>query len=130
MKINASNPFGASVRIAAKTVSKEGEEGKKIDLVGIYLASVPSLQKAKEELEKIKASMKDSTNCEKCGEWVEKITSVMEEILDHTKIAIRGELEEASPSKEIPGAAPAISADMISGKAPIPEGTLRQPPMA
>ena len=130
MKLNASNPFGASIRMAAKVVSKDGDEGKKIDLVGIYLASVPSLQKAKEELEKIKTSMKDSANCAKCDEWVEKITSVMEEILDHTKVAIRGEIEQASPEKATPGATPAITPGMISGQEAIPEGTLRQAPTA
>jgi hypothetical protein len=129
-----SNPFGASTviglsRTAAKTVSKDGDEGKKIDLVSIYLATVPSLQKAKEELEKVKAALKDSGNSPKCDEWVEKITTVMEDILDHTKVAIRGEIEEASPSKDA-AAGPAISADMISGRAPIPEGTLRQAPTA
>lgn len=136
-KIYGSNPFGVTTRIglsatAAAKVQKQ-EEAKKVDLVGIYLATVPSLQKAKEELEQLKTSLSDNSTSEKCGEWVEQIVAIMEEILDYTKAAIRGEAEAASPAPVLPeagAAAPAIDADMISGKKEIPAGILRTPPAA
>ena len=121
------NPFGSSTVLAAKTVSKEGEE-KKVDLVGVYLAAVPALQKAKDSLIDVRDSLRDGPNSQKCDEWVKQIVALIQDILEHTKVAVSAEIEQAAPSAApapVGGKAPAITADMIAGKTEIPAGTVK-----
>ena len=123
-----SDVFGtAQNQLILTAADKDGEtvvkkDSKKANLVKIYLASVPSLEDAKDALVEISESIGEGPTKAKIDEFVASILKITEDILDLTKVAVRGvraEATEEATNKEV--APPAISADMISGRTPIPK---------
>jgi len=123
------NPFGATTVLSlvrtAQTdkVEKAGKEKEKpADLVGIYLAAIPALQKAKIELDKVRENLGTELQ-EKCSKWVEAIRAVEVEILQET-IGVVSEQKAAEDAAAAP--AGGITAGMISGAEPLPSAPAAQ----
>lgn len=87
---------------------------KKVDLVKVYLASIPSLETAKNDLESVLEGVQDDAIKGKVEGFIKSILQITEEILDLTKVAIRGEKEVLQESTQ-PAKGQAITPEMISG---------------
>lgn len=105
----------------SETVVKK--DSKKANLVKIYLASVPSLEDAKDALVEISESIGDGPTKTKIDEFVNSILKITEDILDLTKVAVRGVRAEATEATAQTAETPrqSITPDMISGRSPIPK---------
>jgi hypothetical protein len=103
-------------------VKKDKKE--KTNMVKVYLASIPNLEAAKEALTEISESTADGPVKAKIDEFIASILKITEDILDLTKVAVRGVRAEATESTEASGQAsarPTITPGMISGQEPIPK---------
>jgi len=106
------------------TVVKKDKKDMKTNMVKIYLASVPSLEDAKDSLVEISESIADGPTKAKIDEFIANILKITEDILDLTKVAVRGVRAEATEATEATGnatARPTITPGMISGQEPIPK---------
>jgi hypothetical protein len=118
------DPFGMQQsRIVLSSGDKNSvtKKDKKndIDLVKIYLASVPALESAKEELENISQSVQDEAVKNKVNGFVKSIITITEEILDLTKIAIRQERNADSATESVADPRQVITPEMINGTMPV-----------
>jgi hypothetical protein len=112
----------AAERDDGTVVKKDKKE--KTNMVKVYLASIPNLEAAKDALTEISESTADGPVKAKIDEFIASILKITEEILDLTKVAVRGVRAEATEATEATGNAPArptITPDMISGREPIPK---------
>ena len=106
------------------TVVKKDKKDRSSSMVKIYLASIPNLEAVKDALTEISESTADGPVKAKIDEFIASILKITEEILDLTKVAVRGVRAEATEATEATGNAPArptITPDMISGREPIPK---------
>ena len=121
--------FGTGNNQIILTAAKDGEtivkkDNKKVNSAKIFLASVPRLEDTKDALMEISETMDDGPTKAKIDEFVASIIKITEEILDLTKVAVRGVRAEATEATEAPGdatARPTITPGMISGQEPIPK---------
>jgi len=120
------NPFGATTRLdlrRAKVVDKTEEP--KTDFVGVFLGAVPSLEKAREALEKVSETLQGSSVCDKCSEWCESIRQLEVDIMECAIGAVRGDIG-AEPAAEVPEVPEetSITPGMIAGREDIPKSLL------
>ena len=107
-----------------ETVVKKEKKDRSSSMVKIYLASIPNLEAVKDALTEISESTADGPVKEKMEGFIASILKITEEILDLTKVAVRGVRAEATEATEAPGdaiARPTITPGMISGQEPIPK---------
>ena len=109
------------------TVVKKEKKDRSSSMVKIYLASIPNLEAVKDALAEISENTADGPVKEKMDGFIASILKITEDILDLTKVAVRGVRAEATEGVEGAGAAdatarPAITPGMISGSEPIPKG--------
>jgi hypothetical protein len=93
----------------------------KTNMVKVYLASIPNLEAAKEALTEISESTADGPVKAKIDEFIASILKITEDILDLTKVAVRGVRAEATEATGDATARPTITPGMISGQEPIPK---------
>ena len=92
---------------------------KKVDMVKIFLASVPYLEDSKDALSQIVDTVQDDEVKKKVEGFINSILKITEDILDLTKVAIRGVRQETSIQEDL--ANKTITPEMISAKPPQPE---------
>jgi len=105
---------------SGNNVVKKDKKDMKTNLVKIYLGSVPSLEDAKDSLVEISESIGDGPTKEKIDGFINSILKITEDILDLTKVAVRGVRAEATEGTA-EAARPPITPGMISGQEPIPK---------
>jgi hypothetical protein len=127
------DPFGTATSMivlsadrAEPMAKRDAKDNKKANLVKIYLAAVPSLEDAKDALVEISDSVEDQEIKGKVEEFINSIFKITEDILDLTKVAVRGvrqqAQEQAQPQAQTQTTTPApapqqqkITPEMISG---------------
>lgn len=114
------DPFGIQQQKIVLSAIKDSDnvvkKEKKVDMVKIYLAAIPSLETAKNDLEAVMEGIQNEEIKTKIEGFIASILQITEEVLDLTKVAIRGEKEV------VKGVTPdnkAITPEMISGKPPV-----------
>ena len=98
-------------------VKKDKKE--KTNMVKIFLVAVPALEQVKDALSDISESTADGPTKEKIDGFIANVLKITEDILDLTKVAVRGVRAEATEAAEAPGSAlerPTITPGMISGQ--------------
>jgi len=98
------------------------KDSKKTNLVKIYLSAVPNLENTKDALVEIADTVDDEATKAKVEEFINAILKITEDILDLTKVAVKGVRAEVSKDNAVPQARPAITPGMISGQEPIQKG--------
>jgi hypothetical protein len=97
------------------------DKNMKTNLVKIYLAAVPSLEETKDALVEISEGVSDATTKAKIDEFITSILKITEEILDLTKVAVRGVRAEASQENAAETTRPSITPGMINGTEEVPK---------
>lgn len=104
------------------TVVKKDKKDRSSSMVKIYLASIPNLEAVKDALTEISESTADGPVKEKMDGFIASILKITEEILDLTKVAVRGVRAEATADAlEATTARPTITPGMIAGTESIPK---------
>ena len=98
------------------------KDSRKTNLVKIYLSAVPNLENTKDALVEIADTVDDEATKAKVEEFINAILKITEDILDLTKVAVKGVRAEVSKDNAVPQARPAITPGMISGQEPIQKG--------
>jgi len=111
------NPFGSLNNNIVVNASEQRNEvvkkEKKVDLVKLYLASIPSLETVKIDLTEMAEQIDDEEIKQKINKFTEAILTIIEEILDLTKVAIRGVRQDIKDETQ---ERPKITSDMLSSK--------------
>jgi hypothetical protein len=102
-------------------VVKKDKKDRSSSMVKIYLASIPNLEAVKDALTEISESTADGPIKEKMDGFIASILKITEEILDLTKVAVRGVRAEASQGAVAETTRPTITPGMISGTEEIPK---------
>ena len=108
--------------IVLTAADKDGEtmikkdKKDKTNMVKIYLASIPSLESAKDALTEISESIPEGPTKTKIDEFVASIVKITEDILDLTKVAVKGVRKDEGSVEQLPSPEATITPGMISGR--------------